>query len=146
MSRWITPCACASSSAAAVVERRERADDVAGAIAGRAGERRPLVAVPDRDVRGVEPACQGEVHPDVELRARAVIVAGISERQLQTLMADVRIDYHFRVANLNQTFDVTTTNRYFQDGATAVYEEQAIYDAILARLSQADSSPVPASS
>jgi len=62
-----------------------------------------------------------------EIVARHRQAQAAQDRKLQTLMADVRIDYHFRVANLNQTFDVTTTNRYFQDGATAVYEEQAIY-------------------
>jgi hypothetical protein len=62
-----------------------------------------------------------------EIIARHRQVQAAQDRKIETIMADVRIDYHFRVANLNQTFDVTTTNRYFQDGATAVYEEQEIY-------------------
>ncbi|MCZ6832882.1 MAG: hypothetical protein O7F11_03970, partial [Acidobacteria bacterium] len=46
---------------------------------------------------------------------------------LHTTEADVRIDFHFSVANLSQRFDVATLNRYFHDSTRTVYEERAVY-------------------
>jgi hypothetical protein len=62
-----------------------------------------------------------------EIIARHRQVQARQDRRLRTLTADARIEYHFRLANFDQTFDVTTLNRYLQDGGTAVYEERELY-------------------
>ncbi|MFQ5766977.1 MAG: hypothetical protein ACE5ID_03215 [Acidobacteriota bacterium] len=49
------------------------------------------------------------------------------DRAIQSVVAEARINYHFSLANLNQTFDVTTVNRFMDDGTTTLYEERELY-------------------
>lgn len=62
-----------------------------------------------------------------EILARHREVQAGQDRRLHTTEADVRIDFHFSVANLSQRFDVATLNRYFHDSTRTVYEERALY-------------------
>ncbi|MFQ5670472.1 MAG: hypothetical protein ACE5HD_08145 [Acidobacteriota bacterium] len=62
-----------------------------------------------------------------EILARHRKFQARQDRILDQLVADARIEYHFSVANLQQTFDVTTVNRYFNDGTSAIYEERRMY-------------------
>ncbi|MFQ5718695.1 MAG: hypothetical protein ACE5IK_04020 [Acidobacteriota bacterium] len=48
-------------------------------------------------------------------------------RLFHALVASADIEYHFSVANLNQTFDVATHNRYFTDGSSSQYEEREMF-------------------
>ncbi|MCZ6650542.1 MAG: hypothetical protein O7D35_07725, partial [Acidobacteria bacterium] len=50
-----------------------------------------------------------------EILARHRQVQTGQDLRLHTIEADVRIDFHFSVANLSQTFDVATLNRFFHD-------------------------------
>ncbi len=62
-----------------------------------------------------------------EIIARHQQFQARQDRGLRNLAADARIDYHFSLANFNETFDVTTLNRYLYDGASSLYEEREIY-------------------
>ena len=62
-----------------------------------------------------------------EILVRHREVQAGQDLRLHTTEADVRIDFHFSVTNLGQTFDVATLNRFFHDATRTVYEERAVY-------------------
>ncbi len=81
---------------------------------------------------GAPPSARAEVQAErgltvEEILARHRQVQAAQDRRLETVEADVQIDFHFSVASLNQTFDVRTLNRLYQEPGRTVYEERRLY-------------------